>query len=428
MAIPEFERQHVLQAIEQIDRDGYPEEYEPTKFYVRHEGKDYPPKYIISLAIEAAHGIRLDHSNFTGGYPTNSRLEKVGFDVVEIGSNTNELTFWHLLTLSDEERQHAGNTGYDDDLQRLYRWDSTVSNSKRLRSGDIAVLRSKAQLLGVARIQRIEQEMGTKTRNRCPSCGNTGLKRRKEKTPRYKCDAKGCLTEFDDPKAEQIEVTQYVGHFGDSFVATPDALSVKEMSEACVHPKSIQSMREMRRGEWIDIVTSKFSAARLVLAPSPEGNSESLKRRLVQAAEDAEQRGDFDASDIEDAREKQMRAIALREGQPKFRAELLQAYEGRCAISGCDVEAALEAAHIVPYKGPETNHPQNGLLLRGDLHKLFDRGLLAIDVDSMTVVLHPGLTDSHYAALLGRIVDVPAYESVRPSGAALRQHRLNAGI
>ena len=54
---------------------------------------------------------------------------------------------------------------------------------------------------------------------------------------------------------------------------------------------------------------------------------------------------------------------------------------------GCDVVAVLKATHIMPYRGEETNHPSNGLLLRADLHTLFDVGLLTIDPKTMTVRL-----------------------------------------
>ena len=60
----------------------------------------------------------------------------------------------------------------------------------------------------------------------------------------------------------------------------------------------------------------------------------------------------------------------------KFRDALIGAYAGRCAITGCSVLDILEAAHITPYLGPDTNHVTNGLLLRADLHTLFDTCLL----------------------------------------------------
>ena len=68
-----------------------------------------------------------------------------------------------------------------------------------------------------------------------------------------------------------------------------------------------------------------------------------------------------------DRRRRALLSSVLRPGQMRFRAALLEAYETRCAISGCDVPAALEAAHVMPYRGNEFNHVQNGILMRADL-------------------------------------------------------------
>ena len=78
-----------------------------------------------------------------------------------------------------------------------------------------------------------------------------------------------------------------------------------------------------------------------------------------------------------------------RRGQSVFRKQLLAAYNGQCAITRCDVEDVLEAAHIISYKGEETNHIGNGLLLRADIHTLFDLGLLAVDATSMRLLVSP---------------------------------------
>ena len=72
----------------------------------------------------------------------------------------------------------------------------------------------------------------------------------------------------------------------------------------------------------------------------------------------------FDPSNIEDARKRISRMIAQRRGQRAFRNNLFDAYGGRCAITGCEVPDVLEAAHIFPYRGEETNKVKNGLLLR----------------------------------------------------------------
>jgi hypothetical protein len=79
-----------------------------------------------------------------------------------------------------------------------------------------------------------------------------------------------------------------------------------------------------------------------------------------------------------DARKRIDQTIVQRQGQPAFRNALMDAYERRCAITGCDVGDVLEAAHISPYLGEHTNRVTNGLLLRADIHTLFDRGLIKV--------------------------------------------------
>lgn len=80
-----------------------------------------------------------------------------------------------------------------------------------------------------------------------------------------------------------------------------------------------------------------------------------------------------------DGRTMHDQAVAVREGQGTFRARLLDAYGRRCAITGEHTEPVLEAAHIQPYLGPESNHVQNGLLVTSEFHKLLDRGLVAVE-------------------------------------------------
>lgn len=98
-------------------------------------------------------------------------------------------------------------------------------------------------------------------------------------------------------------------------------------------------------------------------------------------------------------------------------------YKSRCAISGCDAEETLEAAHILPYRGRETNHPSNGLLLRADLHTLFDLGLLVVDTANMRVMIAPSLKGTWYAQYDGVRLRLPESCFGRPSIEALDIHR-----
>ena len=115
----------------------------------------------------------------------------------------------------------------------------------------------------------------------------------------------------------------------------------------------------------------------------------------------------YDPASAANERERAMRAICIRRGQPAFRAALLAAYGGRCAVTGCDVQDVLEAAHISPYSGPSSDHVCNGLLLRADIHTLFDCGLLAFHPETRQVVLADSLRGSDYADLAGQALREP---------------------
>jgi hypothetical protein len=130
----------------------------------------------------------------------------------------------------------------------------------------------------------------------------------------------------------------------------------------------------------------------------------------------------FDPSNIEDERSRKNQAIVQRLGQSGFRKALLLAYDGRCAVSGFGVERTLQAAHIISYMGETTNHVSNGLLLRADLHNLFDSFLLSIDPETFTVHIALGLRDTPYGELSGKKIALPAGESLRPNRDALKKH------
>ncbi len=149
---------------------------------------------------------------------------------------------------------------------------------------------------------------------------------------------------------------------------------------------------------------------------------------LARIAADLENLAAFDPLSIEDARRKTLTATVLRQGQPAFRRSLLDAYERRCAVSDCETVQVLEAAHIVPYLGPNTNHVTNGLLLRADIHTLFDAGLITINQVKSTLIISPVLKDSSYGDLHGKPIRLPTDVAKRPSVAALGMHRKRVGL
>ncbi len=166
------------------------------------------------------------------------------------------------------------------------------------------------------------------------------------------------------------------------------------------------------------------------LAVMPDDTKLRPRRLDIQPTEKAvddlrdefESEDEFDPNNDTDARTKTLGAIARRQGQAGFRKALLKAYDHRCAFTGCDVEQALEAAHIRPYLGEHTNVVVNGLLLRSDLHTLFDLRLVRINPSDMKLEISTKVKGEHYQAIAGTIMKLPSAITERPSVAALKWH------
>jgi len=116
--------------------------------------------------------------------------------------------------------------------------------------------------------------------------------------------------------------------------------------------------------------------------------------------------------------------VYQRLGQAEFRASVLSAYASRCAISGVSQPEALVAAHIKPVSAGGRHSTKNGLLLRADLHNLFDAYLIAID-SNFRVRVSTRVVDGAIRKLEGVRVGLPADQNSRPNPAILRWHFQN---
>lgn len=144
-----------------------------------------------------------------------------------------------------------------------------------------------------------------------------------------------------------------------------------------------------------------------------------LSSELQHAQNTLESTGAFDPSNINDARRRVASSIVIRRGQQGFRQSLISAYAGKCAITGCSVIDVLEAAHIFPYRGDQTNHISNGILLRADIHTLFDLGLLKINPVTLTVEMDNRIAHSEYDQISGKKIYLPEISNNHPSREAL---------
>lgn len=175
-----------------------------------------------------------------------------------------------------------------------------------------------------------------------------------------------------------------------------------------------------KHGIW-EIYRDPASSSRLGV--SVRKVSSLVDEALREAESEVTKTSYFDPTDSSDARKKVVTEIVRRRGQPAFRRALMSAYEGCCAITGCTLSAVLEAAHIYPYEGEHTNVVSNGLLLRADIHTLFDLGLIVIDSQSMTVQISGELQGTDYEALQGKPLRQTKNDFDQASAQSLDWHR-----
>lgn len=113
-------------------------------------------------------------------------------------------------------------------------------------------------------------------------------------------------------------------------------------------------------------------------------------------------------------------------GQGSFRVLVTDAYERRCAVTNEKTLPALDAAHIKPYYESGEHLISNGILLRRDLHALFDQGYVTIN-PSMRFEVSRKIKEEYengrdYYRLHGGVVHVPANPINRPSREYLEWH------
>lgn len=257
-----------------------------------------------------------------------------------------------------EDREHAGNDGYDDLPSAHYSWDSTVANSGQPQPGDVIVLWDKKILLGASVIDYIQVEHDVdKTRFRCSRCKKARIKRRINALPRYRCD--GCAHLFDDPLQLHDKVTTFRTRHDAGWIGLGGRLSGDELRKMCLSPASQLSIRELD--------FERFQAALGTTAAEDRMTpfETAMSRRINGGHRTA--------------------VVRVRVGQGTFRNDLLAKYGDVCAFTGPAPRDALDAAHLYSYAADGRHQEEGGLLMRRDIHRLFDVGHIAVHPEKCTV-------------------------------------------
>jgi putative restriction endonuclease len=120
------------------------------------------------------------------------------------------------------------------------------------------------------------------------------------------------------------------------------------------------------------------------------------------------------------------RLAPYRLAQQAFKAVVLSAYRGHCAITGNKIRPVLQAAHIRPVSSGGENRLDNGMLLRSDVHRMFDDGYLGVD-PAHRLVVSPRLrgdfgNGEEFYARAGTVIELPDRKADRPSTEFLEWH------
>jgi putative restriction endonuclease len=139
--------------------------------------------------------------------------------------------------------------------------------------------------------------------------------------------------------------------------------------------------------------------------------------------------GSIDSSERAGRSEKRYAEPTLtraRYGQGTFRIAVTGAYSRACAVTGEHSLPALEAAHIRPYGEGGEHEVSNGLLLRSDIHRLFDKGYVGVTPEYRFIVsdrLRGDYSNGRsYYPLASRVIELPALAEERPSREWLEWH------
>ncbi len=170
----------------------------------------------------------------------------------------------------------------------------------------------------------------------------------------------------------------------------------------------------------VELILHPFGYLDLDLGPDPTGSNvlNAAKGRRTHRAwfldekdlhellEVVDQRGAQTPNDVsEEIQKRRLNWRKQRPAQGRFRRDLMIEYGEQCVLTECATPQALEAAHVLPHDGSEMrDQVDNGLLLRRDLHSMFDALLWSIDPQTSTVRMSDRVLDPTYDDLRGLMV------------------------
>ena len=260
------------------------------------------------------------------------------------------------------------------------------------------MIRDNRIVFGAGWIDSIQATPGSKIRYRCPNCTSTDFKHRTRRQLSYRCAS--CTTEFDVPAEEELTVQVFTANYSRTWRPADRPFPESALDTAYISRSQQNAIRRL------DVAQLRPVLDAHLITGAPWWSTYAREDERIPGGHG-------------------LGLSKTRLGQQRFREAMLARFGESCAFTGPQPPGALEAAHLYLYSTTPEHDTRGGLLLRCDLHALFDRELLAIDPDSWTIQIAPGLTRyPGLAALDGKSVLLA--DELRPRERYVRNHALAA--
>ena len=314
-------------------------------------------------------------------------------DLMVSQSGSRGSSFWSCFT---HQQRDPLSLSYGDELGQQYAYDSNVRNSRQIEVGDVLLIRDDHFVYGRGVVELIIPRPGVKRMRHCPTCGSVSkVTERSTVLPRFRCGR--CESDFDEPRYERKEVTEFVAHYGSTWIEFAAHAPVPSLEPIFTSKDRQNAIRRLDPAAAVGFVELHLG---LVAPLGIEYEPHEWERH---------------GGHVE-VRSK------VRRFQDQFRNKLLDRYGENCAVTGQQPMEVLDAAHLYSYAETPVHRESGGLLLRKDVHRLFDAMLLTISADSMSSIVAPALVDAYpnLRSLEGRALVIP--ETHSPDADLLVQH------
>jgi putative restriction endonuclease len=234
---------------------------------------------------------------------------------------------------------------------------------------------------------------------------------------------------FDQGNPVLIDIAERMGRTPGSIAMKLSNLASLDERLAARGIKGLTGASALDRSVW-----SEFHAQQETLVPESEALLSALMTGDAESAVDVETERIRVRKPPEGPTEG-ISSVKIRRGQSFFRQAVLNAYGGRCALTGLAIRELLIASHIIPWQAAAEHRldPRNGIALNALHDRAFDQGLITFDTE-LRLLCAPALqdhfdneaVDRHFRTYAGRPLQIPA-DAIGPEPAFLIWHRRHHG-